>query len=153
MEGREADLDTQTVDPACGRSCDIVLRICNKEMARLLVRKGSVLGFAQPAGEGEVRRVATVFYSRVEEVTAATNSLTGEVLGTALAHELGHLLLGKGAHSRGGLMRCPWDTEELLALHRGQLLFDSAQSSSIVESIEARGSRALSALHQVGGGR
>lgn len=82
--------------------------------------------------------MATVFHSRVEEVAVATSSTVAGVLGAALAHEMGHLLLGRGAHSRGGIMRCPWDTEELRSMHRGQLVFDAAQALSIGKSIAAR---------------
>ncbi len=117
---------------------DIVLRICTEEMAKSLVRKETILGYVQPSAERELARVATVFYHRVEDLKAATGSTPAQVLGTALAHELGHLLLGKGAHSRAGIMRCPWDTQELRAIHRGQLVFDRRQSLTIVNSIAAR---------------
>ena len=117
---------------------DIVLRICSKEMAKLLVRKDSVLGYVQPSGEGELPRVATVFFHRVEELNAATQSNATEVLGAALAHELGHLLLGKGAHSAMGIMRCPWGSGELRSLRRGQLIFDRRQGESIARAIGTR---------------
>ncbi len=116
----------------------IVVRICSKEMAKKLVRKDSVLGYVQPSREGELRRVATVFYHRMEELNAATHDTTAVVLGAALAHEVGHLLLGKGAHSPMGIMRCPWDSEELRAIRRGQLTFDQRQAESIVRAIGTR---------------
>lgn len=125
---------------------DIVLRICSREMAKKLVRKNSVLGYAQPPGEGELPRVANVFYHRVEliaatqnvELIAATQRNAAEVLGAALAHELGHLLLGHGAHSRMGIMRSSWDAGELRSLRRGQLTFDQQQAESIARAIGAR---------------
>ena len=117
---------------------DIVLRICSKEMAMRLVRKDSVLGYVQPSGEGELPRVATVFYHRADALNATTRNSLAEVLGAALAHELGHLLLGKGAHSPMGIMRSHWDSEELRALGRGRLTFDRRQAEAIARAIEAR---------------
>jgi len=117
---------------------DIVLRICSEEMAKGLTRRESLMGYVQPVAENELARVATVFYHRVEELKGATGSATSQVLGAALAHELGHLLLGKGAHSRAGIMRCPWDTGELRAIHQGRLVFDRVQSVLIVNGIAAR---------------
>jgi len=39
----------------------------------------------------------------------------GALLGRALAHEVGHLLLRSPGHSPGGLMRAVWTDEELAA--------------------------------------
>lgn len=124
---------------------DIVLRICSKEMGQRLTRKSTLLGYVQPTGEGEIARVASVFYQRAEELQEATGDLTSHVLGAALAHELGHLLLGKGQHSPMGLMRCPWDAEDLRALRRGQLVFDMRQARMVGDGIRARTGRTSSA--------
>ncbi len=121
---------------------DIVLRICSREMGQRLTRKSSVLGYVQPTGEGELARVASVFYGRVEQLQEATGDLTSLVLGAALAHELGHLLLGKGQHSPMGIMRCPWDSDDLRALKRGQLVFHQRHAKLVGNGIKARtGSR------------
>ncbi len=121
-----------------GVSGDIVLRICSAEMARKLIQRDSVLGYVQPTALGELRRVATVFFHRVEMMNEATQTDTARLLGAVLAHETGHLLLGRRSHSPQGIMRCPWDTEELIALRQGRLRFDRRQAESIVREIEAR---------------
>jgi hypothetical protein len=38
---------------------------------------------------------------------------TGGLLGRAIAHELGHLLLGTTSHEREGLMRAYWLADEV----------------------------------------
>lgn len=121
---------------------DIIVRICSEQMAKILVPKASIFGYVQPVGPGVLPRVANVFYYRVQELKAAIGSPVPEVLGTALAHELGHLLIGRGAHAPTGIMRCPWDAAEMRELRRGQLQFDRRQAKAILESVRTR--RALS---------
>jgi hypothetical protein len=79
------------------------------------------LGFAATGKEGGV--LATIFLDRVEAITKGGNP--SRVLGYAMAHEIGHLLLGQNAHSATGLMRAYWSREDLKMAHRG-----SARSKS-----------------------
>jgi hypothetical protein len=51
------------------------------------------------------------------------------ILGHAMAHELGHLLLGTNSHSREGLMRANWEPGDLAQASRGRLLFSSEEST------------------------
>jgi len=72
----------------------------------------SHLGYAATSEEGGV--LATIFFHRVEELTWGDSSFA---LGYAIAHELGHLLLGSGRrnggpHSASGLMRAPWQRDD-----------------------------------------
>jgi len=74
----------------------------------------SHLGFAATSEEGGV--LATIFFDRVEEMTRGADP--SFELGYAIAHELGHLILGydrrKGSpHSARGIMRGPWQQEDL----------------------------------------
>jgi hypothetical protein len=50
-------------------------------------------------------RRAFVFYDRLLDAAASHPIDTAVVLGQVMAHELGHLLLPPGPHSRFGLMR------------------------------------------------
>jgi hypothetical protein len=67
------------------------------------------LGFAAVTEEGGV--LATVFYDRIESLGKG-GDLSG-ILGLAMAHELGHLLLGSKAHSDEGIMRPHWTRKDL----------------------------------------
>ena len=71
--------------------------------------------------------VAYVFYERVESLTG-TNGLTrASVLGVAIAHEIGHLLLPYDAHSPTGVMRASWARVDLERAQREELFFTSDQ--------------------------
>jgi hypothetical protein len=45
------------------------------------------------------------------------------VLGDAMAHELGHLLLGVSSHAPRGVMKAEWHSEELEQAAQGTLIF------------------------------
>jgi hypothetical protein len=57
--------------------------------------------------------LATIYLDPVERLARAAGVTTGTVLARAMAHELGHLLLGTNTHSARGLMRPVWTAEEL----------------------------------------
>jgi len=60
------------------------------------------------------------------------------VLGHALAHEVGHLLLGKDSHSPNGVMRALWTEKELLNASAARLLFLPQQAAVIRTEVMAR---------------
>jgi hypothetical protein len=57
--------------------------------------------------------LATVYVDRVERVSTAARFDPGTLLGYAVAHEIGHLLLASTSHSTTGLMRPIWRDDEL----------------------------------------
>jgi hypothetical protein len=57
--------------------------------------------------------VAYVFYDRVREFGQRSRVDAWIVLGCAIAHELGHLLLPVNSHAPDGIMRANWDPKML----------------------------------------
>jgi len=45
------------------------------------------------------------------------------ILGSVMAHEIGHMLLGSHAHAISGIMRGHWESSELHQIAMGTLLF------------------------------
>jgi hypothetical protein len=76
---------------------------------------------------------AAVFFSRSREVAArgAGGIEVAQVLGCAMAHEIGHLLLRSGTHSREGVMRSDFQTADFRKAVRHELTFTSAQCDLI----------------------
>jgi hypothetical protein len=62
----------------------------------------------------------------------------GPVLGAAMAHELGHLLLDSHAHSHDGVMAERLRPAELIRAARGELRFDDQQAEAIRRQIRRR---------------
>src|SRR5439155_9221543 len=61
----------------------------------------------------ETGTFATIYGDRVASMAALAGFDAGKLLGRAMAHELGHLLLGTAAHSPRGLMRAYWRVQDL----------------------------------------
>ncbi|MEW5978375.1 MAG: hypothetical protein AB1898_21470 [Acidobacteriota bacterium] len=80
---------------------------------------------------------ASVLYDRAERVAKDWLAPIEVVLGQAMAHEMGHLLLGAGAHSASGLMKAYPNQKDLAGAAGGNLLF----SASEIEIIRTRLSR------------
>ena len=72
---------------------------------------------------------AYIFYPRLELAARFHGRHVGMVLGAAMAHEVGHLLLSKNSHSNVGIMGDDLNLKALLPL--GVLGFTPAQSAEI----------------------
>lgn len=75
--------------------------------------------------------MAYVFYHRVEHLTGGNGIHLARVLGIAMAHEIGHLLLPYNTHAPAGLMRRNWTKEDLQLAERRELFFTAAQGALI----------------------
>jgi hypothetical protein len=58
-------------------------------------------------------RLATVFVDQVDALARRAGVDQATILSRAIAHEIGHLLLGSTEHTQTGLMRGVWTTESL----------------------------------------
>ena len=72
-----------------------------------------LLGSSMVDVEGQAGTLATIYLDRVESLAGQANVDSGRLLGRAIAHEVGHLLLGTHDHAYAGLMRARWLTPEL----------------------------------------
>jgi hypothetical protein len=80
---------------------------------------------------------AYIFYNNMQiavdllqEKYLRTSAL-GIMLGHAIAHELGHLLISGDAHSLSGIMSTLWHYEHWEDIVAGRLLFDERQAKTI----------------------
>src|SRR5262245_40665565 len=109
-------------------SIDIEWRDCSKancaeplEAAELVVRIAAASPMTTPGAlgsslvdvNGGSGTLATVFADRVSIVAQRTGVDAGTLLGRAMAHEVGHMLLGTTRHGSSGLMRAEWRDREL----------------------------------------
>ncbi len=115
-----------------GASLDVVWRLCATprlcdrpmapgELAIRIVRspgphryQGPLpLGDAMVDGGSGSGVLATIYIDRVEWLAQETGTDSRALLGRAIAHELGHLLLASTTHGPVGLMRAFWSSEEV----------------------------------------
>ena len=80
------------------------------EIAIRIVRSGpqsekGSLGFSLIDVLQHAGSLGTMYEDRVRDLAAQAGVDDGELLGRAMAHEIGHLLIGTPTHARVGLMR------------------------------------------------
>jgi len=74
---------------------------------------------------------ATVFINRVDRLAEVAQYSRNTVLGRAIAHEIGHLILGSNSHSESGLMREVWTVEQLVKNRPEDWQFSPAQTAEL----------------------
>jgi len=100
----------------CAHACIEPIR-AGELMVRIVRAPASVAPAVLGYSVVDVRRgagaLATVFNDRIQASATRVRVAAAPLLGRAIAHEIGHLLLGTSAHSREGLMRALWSDHEL----------------------------------------
>ena len=128
--GDEGTLDAEACRRALGAS-DLVLKILPRpEAADNGVTRGA-LGFGYACPPGNRAAYATVFYQRIEEAAKQGEASESQLLGHAVAHELGHVLIGSNSHSERGIMRARWVAKDLKSAARRDLNFTAEQTEMI----------------------
>lgn len=87
-------------------------------------------GVAYVVPETDRGWLATVFADRVERAAARAGVECGTILGRVIAHEVGHLLLGRRYHAEVGLMRAEWP-DPLLRRDDDEWRFSPVESARI----------------------
>ena len=85
--------------------------------------------------------LATVYVDRVATLAGASAVDAPTLLGRAIAHEVGHLLLGTSAHARIGVMRAVWSPDMLRHDRPGDWLFTPHDALALRAAVHARGAR------------
>jgi hypothetical protein len=101
--------------PACHAPVmpgELVVRIV-RSPAPAWARSGLPLGDAFVDRGTRSGVLATIYADRVLLLAASAGIDAATLLGRAIAHELGHLLLATNAHATRGLMRPVWSREDL----------------------------------------
>ena len=89
-------------------------------------------------GQDGTGRYSDVFWNRAQELHANSNVDIAAVLGSVMAHEMGHLLLGSNAHAISGIMRAHWEAGELRRINMGTLVFLPQQGKRMRARIAPR---------------
>jgi hypothetical protein len=79
----------------------------------------------------------TLFLDEIQRQQAQTGVSVPCLLGYALAHELGHVLMRSNAHSPRGVMRAEWSRAELDRIQHGALKFSEAEAKALCASLLA----------------
>lgn len=82
--------------------------------------------------------LATLYVDRVARLAATCEVDMAVLLGRALAHEIGHLLLGDGRHAGAGLMRALWSRESIKGSPETKWQFSEAEGRQMRNGLRAR---------------
>lgn len=127
--------------PVCGGrqgSADINVKILPPSMTSGFDLRWQALGFAASSPIPGAGSDAWVFYERVGELARFRIADRELILGAAMAHEIGHLLLGLGPHAPSGIMCGKWHRGELELIAQGNLLFTSNEAAKMQAGLRAR---------------
>jgi hypothetical protein len=111
---------------------EVIVRIVRTPRA---ITDVEVLGYSHVDVYQRHGTLATVFADRVRTLATGLRVDQGTLLGRAITHEVGHLLLGTLDHSDTGLMRGTWNT---VSRHGFDWLFSSAEATRMRAGLEAR---------------
>jgi hypothetical protein len=106
--------------------------------ASLSARGQLQLGYALVNTREHNGKLATVYVDRVEWLAGEAGADSASLTGLAVAHEIGHLLLGTNEHAHAGLMRAVWSRAEIQRADAGDWLFSKGQASQMRASLTRR---------------
>ena len=129
---------------------DIQLNIFPDVMSDHMGLSNNVMGLAP--GTGPDREMVYVFDSKVRTLYWRMSSIyingdmdrfvsMAQVLGHAIAHEVGHLLLNQQVHSPHGIMRGEWSFVDFRDMTSGMLLFTPEQAEYLRAEVRSRNTR------------
>jgi hypothetical protein len=144
LESRWVDCPTSLAEIANYPDCqselgadDLVIRVLPKSMGDPRAKGQDTLGVAYES-DGDSAFLSNVFYDRVVNLGQGASSTVPVLLGRAMAHELGHLLLGTHSHSSSGIMRAFWSGRDLSLDGRIEMLFTPDQSRQMKSRLAGR---------------
>jgi hypothetical protein len=133
-----SNIALEWIEQGSSLSHALIVRIIAKPIG-MKSRNRAVIGIAP--GSREARgQLAFLFYERIQDFSEALELNVAVMLGQAMAHELGHLLLPYDAHSASGVMRGKWDRAQARAATSGTLTFNPDQARLIRERLSASAS-------------
>jgi hypothetical protein len=132
-----------TAPPRCADPLDegeLVLRII-REKGPPQPEQRRLLGYSLIDGATGTGVFASVFINRVEWLSDHSRTDHVLLLARAIAHEVGHLLLGTADHGPAGLMRALWTSKELIANRPDDWTFSVAERMRVLFARHSRSPR------------
>lgn len=111
---------------------DLMLRLMDRPPTgdRFVALGESMLDHADRSGV-----LMTIDIGTVRAIAAGAGMPMPTLLGRAIAHEIGHLLLGSGEHPGIGLMRARWSTDELRGVKPAHWGFSPREAAKMRQTL------------------
>jgi hypothetical protein len=134
-------IDCRVPGSAAGQMCTEPLLPARDLMLRLVDRTPAGEARVVALGESMLDReerggvLMTIDMFPVRAVAERASSRMATLLGRAIAHEIGHLLLGSGNHTRMGLMRALWSHDELRGVRPAHWGFSAREAAQMRQKL------------------
>lgn len=120
----------------CADDCRITIVLRPRASDDTARRAKDAMGYTP--GGAEVRgQLAFVLINRVNEIADGYGTARSIVLGAAIAHELGHLLVSR-QHTKTGIMKAYFNQSDFRKVRQAELSLTAEQARLIRNSISAR---------------
>jgi hypothetical protein len=113
---------------------ELVVRLLDAPLSASSGPLRNALGYSLIDTTTSTGTVATVFTDRVTQLAKSARLDVATVLGRAMAHEIGHLILGSNEHSAAGIMRDTWTAQQITSNRPQDWLFLPRQSERLREA-------------------
>jgi hypothetical protein len=134
------------VAPAQCEAADFPLHLQLRVAKHSLNLNEFTMGVSYLSADG-IGCYADLFYDRAERLHEISGASLASILGHAIAHELGHLLLGTNSHSPAGIMRARWQPADLASASKGALLFSTLESRIMKNKLDTWPTQASDTSH------
>lgn len=117
---------------------DFIVAVLPESMAARIASNPQQFGTSVTSAKGGFPTHAYVFKDRIVDFAAAERAPWTSLIGTVIAHEIGHLLLGTDSHFPAGIMRGSWSREDVKDAQMGVLTFTSRQADQLRADVRRR---------------
>ena len=137
-------IECQVPGSGAGASCTEPLLSGRDLMLRLMERTPAGHDRSVALGESMLDRdqrtgvLMTIDLWPVRAIAGRSATAMPTLLGRAIAHEIGHLLLGSGEHPQLGLMRAHWSNDELRGLNPAHWEFASREAAQMRQRLRGK---------------
>jgi hypothetical protein len=131
-------------DPCSDRlsADEIVVRLIRSPLDPRVSNADLTLGYSSVRGDLKRSSFTTVYPDRVDRMAQGYGRDRGLLIGWAIGHELGHLLLGTTTHPDSGLMRARWSGRPMFAPAAQDWIFLPAEAQQLRDATFARSTAA-----------
>ena len=151
IDARWIDCSDSLINEVCYRpitSLDFLINLLPESMSDRLHQPPGVLGSALEGSGQSFGYSAWIFYDLAKDRAIEHQVDIGDLLGNAIAHELGHLLLGTNSHAGVSLMSAFWSVNQYRLISQGRLSFSAAEVKRMHASMSARELAAMDSARQ-----
>jgi hypothetical protein len=118
---------------------DLMLRLVDRTPENIAdAERLMALGESMVDREERGGVLMTVDLFRVRTIAERASTGAAILLGRAIAHEIGHLLLGSAEHPRLGLMRALWSHDELRGAKPANWGFSAREAAQMRQTLRGR---------------